>query len=75
MFSDDRHIVILGDFNARQGASNDYNEILNKLPPRTFLDTDQNWQGDNLHKYLKDIFQFVLNGRVSPQNVNFTCVS
>lgn len=42
MYSDDRHTVILGDFNARLGAINDYNEILNKLPPRIFLDTDQN---------------------------------
>ena len=75
LYSDGSPIVIAGDFNARLGTSSDYNEILDQVPARAVLDTDHNQQGENLCEYLKDSLQCVLNGRICPENDNFTCVS
>ena len=75
LYSDGSPIVIAGDFNAQLGTSSDYNEILDQVPAPAVLDTDRNQQGENLRKYLKDSLQCVLNGRICPENDNFTCVS
>ena len=75
LYSDGSSTVIVGDFNARLGTSNDYNEILDQVPQRTVLDTDRNQQGENFREYLKDSLQCVLNGRVCREKNNYTCLS
>ena len=55
LYSDGSPIVIAGNFNARLETSSDYNEILEQVPARAVIDTDDNQQGENLREYLKDI--------------------
>jgi exonuclease III len=75
MFSEADALFLCGDLNSRTGKLKDYNETIDDVPPRHCCDTVKNMHGDTFIEFLKDSKCCVLNGRLSPENDNFTCLS
>ena len=72
LYSEVENIFILGDFNARIGVTQDIIETVDNIPPRKPLDTGKNAHGEALLDFLKDSNTCVLNGRLNPENDNYT---
>ena len=68
--SDSNPIVICGDLNARVGNKVEKLEITQK---RTSIDKVTNNHGKNLMTFLEDSDNCILNGRITPEQDNFTC--
>ena len=69
-------IYLCGDLNARTGNLCDYIPEVEDIPPRKLVDTTRyNMYGEKLIEFVKDMKLCIINGRVSPENGNFTCVS
>lgn len=67
-------VYICGDLNSRIAQLRDYGEE-DDIPSRVVLDTSSNKHGESFIEFLKDSKCCVLNGRVTPENDNFTSVS
>lgn len=67
-------VYICGDFNSRIGDFKDYVEG-DDIITRTALDTVVNKHGHSLVEFLRDSKCCVLNGRLNPENDNFTSIS
>lgn len=68
-------IFICCDFNGRIGDSQDFNDSLDNLPKRQYVDEQKNMFGEHLLDFLSDANCFMLNGRGDPSKDNFTYVS
>ena len=65
-----------GDLNSRTQEIIDYlPDIDGNLPPRTNPDPKKNSHGGHFITFLKDNRSIILNGRVTPENDNYTFVS
>lgn len=73
--SDCDAVVLCGDLNARVGNLIDYVPNIDSIPGRDTLDTVKNSHGDCFIEFLKDGKLCVLNGRVTPENNDFTFIS
>lgn len=67
-------VYICGDLNSRIAELKDYSDM-DDIPTRTSLDTGVNKHGQAFIDFLKDSKCCVLNGRLNPENDNFTSVS
>ena len=68
-------VFVCCDFNARIGEENDVIHNIDNVAQRVVLDEIKNPRGDVFTDFLKDMQLCVINGRVTPQNDNFTFVS
>ena len=68
------NISLCGDFNARVGRKAD---VLNCdiMPERRIVDHETNKRGDRLLTFIKDIKGCIVNGRITPENDDFTSVT
>ena len=65
----------MGDLNSRFGDNQEHIEGIDlKVPSRKVLDVGKNKHGDLLIDFLKDGQLCIVNGRVNPENDNFTFV-
>ncbi len=67
-------IYFVGDINARVGGLKDYTE-LDSIAPRVPLDDTINNHGKAFCEFLTDSKCCVINGRVTPENDNYTYIS
>ena len=67
--------VIAGDFNARIGLKQDYIEQVDSIQKRLGIDTLCNAHCDVFLEFLKDTKLCTLNGRVTPEFDNYTCLN
>ena len=74
-YSDESELIICGDFNGRIGDLQDWNTDDSTLPPRKAIDSTHNVFGECLVDFLRDLGLCVVNGRVTPTDDNYTCVS
>jgi hypothetical protein len=68
-------VYICGDFNSRIGTLSDVIEGIDNLLPRKPFDLTKNTSGETFIDFVKDIKFCIVNGRVSPENDNFTFIS
>ena len=70
-------VLITGDLNSRIGDAVDYIPDIDMISQRKPLErrTDKNKHGSNLLELLIDAKLCVVNGRISPEFDNFTCIS
>ena len=68
-------ILVLGDFNARIGNELDYIHEIDDLPNRFPIDFAKHSHGDSLVEFLKDTKLNIINGRISTESDNFTCIN
>ena len=67
--------LICGDLNARIGNKCDYIPDIDDIPPRNSIDDKVNNHGETLIEFLKDVKMCALNGRLTPELDNYTCIS
>ena len=69
--------LYLGDVNARCGRESDVVAVIdgNRLPDRRIIDETKNTRGPIFMDFLKSVNCCLLNGRVTPDLDNFTCIS
>ena len=68
-------LIILGDFNSRTGNLEDSINLLDQIPERTALNQIVNSPSTSFLEFLKDCKLCMLNGRLNPENNDFTFVS
>ena len=68
-------IFLCGDFNARIGNLNDNIPDVDSLSDRISIDITRSGHCDMFLEFLKDSKLCVINGRVTPERDNYTCVS
>ncbi len=68
-------VYLCGDFNARTGNLKDSIEDIDSMPPRHVLDNVVSDHGEALINCVNDCRLCILNGRLDPQNDNFTYIS
>ena len=73
--SDADSIFICGDLNARIGDKLDHISEIDDIPPRKNIDHTVNQHGNSLLDFVKDTKFCLLNGRLCPENDNFTFLS
>ena len=75
LYADVDAMYIMGDLNSRFGDNQEHIEGIDlKVPSRKVLDVGKNKHGDLLIDFLKDGQLCIVNGRVNPENDNFTFV-
>ena len=75
LYADVDAMYIMGDLNSRFGDNQEHIEGIDlKVPSRKVLDVGKNKHGDLLIDFLKDGELCIVNGRVNPENDNFTFV-
>ena len=67
--------ILAGDFNARIGTRQDFIEQVDSISKRNGIDKSVNSYCDTFLEFLMDIKMCTLNGRVTPQFDNFTCLN
>ncbi len=67
--------IICGDLNSRVGHAKDFIEEIDNIPDRVVIDDTVNPHGNALCDYCIEGKLAIVNGRISPLNDNFTCVS
>ncbi len=67
-------VYFVGDINARIGGLNDISD-LDDIEPRKHLEIEYNSHGKAFIDFLHDVKCCVINGRISPENDNFTSIS
>ena len=75
LYSECDQIYICGDFNGRIGELDDSIQGLDNLPKRHCLDKTVQGHGEALIGFMNDVKLCTLNGRVNPENDNYTCIS
>ena len=68
-------IVICGDFNARIGNLQDFVSGIDNLPNRNVIDQIKAGHGESFIEFVKDAKLCILNGRITPEFDDYTCVS
>ena len=69
-------MLLCGDFNAHISNQPDIiTEVDTEVAPRVSIDNVQNSHGRSLLEFLKDNKCCIINGRVSPENDNYTFIS
>ena len=61
--------------NARVADKADFIADVDSLPPRTVIDTTASGHGEALIDFCLDTKMSIINGRISPINNNYTCIS
>ena len=69
------NVILCGDFNSRIGDLKDYVEGIDDYNPRIVIDKTKNSHGDTFIEFVKDGNLAVINGRINPENDNYTFVS
>ena len=67
--------IICGDVNSRIGNEKDFIKDIDGIIERHVLDKVKNSYCDNFIDFLKDSKMCILNGRVTPNLDNFTCIN
>ena len=67
-------LVLCGDFNARLGTNHDVIASVDEIQNRITIDHTKSGHCDAFLDFVKDARLCILNGRISPENDNFTCV-
>ena len=75
MQSESDQTYICGDFNGRIGELSDTVDGIDMLPRRCALDKTVHGHGEALIGFMQDAKLCVLNGRLNPENDNYTCIS
>jgi len=68
-------VVMCGDFNSRIGSMSDIVNDVDDIVTRKVLDTVKKGHGESFIDFVKDSKLAIVNGRVDPENDNFTFVS
>ena len=68
-------VLVCGDFNCRTGRLQDVIMDIDDVTSRDILDEQKNNFGEILIDFLHDAKLFMLNGRVSKENNNYTSIS
>ncbi len=68
-------VLVCGDFNSRIGKELDYIDGVDNIGVRSVIDETQNNHGASFLEFLRDCKLCILNGRVTSNLDNFTCVS
>ncbi len=68
-------VYLVGDVNSKLGNLNDFISDIDDIPMRQVIDSAKNKHGDAFLDFLIESKMCVLNGRVTPEFDNFTCVS
>ena len=68
-------VIICGDINARIGSHVDYIEGIDNVKTHNVIDCMKNNYSKNLIEFLKDSKTCIVNGRITPDQNNFTCVN
>ena len=68
-------LIMCGDFNSRIGKEQDFINNIDSVPMLRNIDTVKNVFGDTFLEFLKDLHLCIINGRVTPENHNFTCIN
>ena len=69
------NFIICGDLNSRIGNMSDYINDVDNVAPREILDKHVNQHGKCLIDFLLEAKMCILNGRISPENNNYTSKS
>ena len=73
---DNDFCLFMGDMNARCGNEADIVTIIDKdIPDRVSIDDTKNSRGTVFLDFLKSVNHCMLNGRITPDLDNFTCIS
>ncbi len=75
MYQDHDFVCICGDFNARIGNMNDIVNDIDDVCKRKTLDNIKGGHGETFIEFVKDCKVAILNGRISPEKDNYTCIS
>jgi hypothetical protein len=75
MYSQSDMSLVLGDLNGRIGNKDDFVDEVDDVLERKSIDDGANKHGDSLLQFCKDSKFVILNGRVTPEYDNFTCIS
>ena len=67
--------LICGDINAHVGNELDFIPGVDDISSRTVIDSHKNNHGNTLIDFLKDIKMCLINGRITPNFDDFTCIS
>ncbi len=73
--SEYEHLIICGDLNARVGTLEDCIQEVDNILPRSVIDNTRAGHHECLIDFLKDTKTCITNGRITPENDNFTCIS
>ena len=68
-------IAICGDLNGRVGTLSDIVEKIDDVTVRKSIDKVKSGHGENLIEFVKDTKSVILNGRINPEQENFTFIS
>ena len=74
MFSHCDMTIICDDLNSRFGMKKDFIPDIDEINDRTVLDKEDNYHGNALIEFLLDSKCCVVNGRITPEYDNFTCI-
>ena len=69
------HVIICGDFNARLGNTKDFISEIDNVTERIVIDNVKAGHSEYLIDFLKDARCIIMNGRITPEFDNYTCVS
>ncbi len=67
-------VYLVGDVNSRIGLKKDYVQNIDNIPLRNVIDHTSNKHGEEFIDFLLESKMCILNGRICPENDNFTCV-
>ena len=69
--------LFMGDMNERCGNESDMVSVIdgNSISSRNIIDETKNSPGPNFMDFLKSVNYCLINGRISPDMDNFTCIS
>ena len=74
LYADFDAIYLVGDLNARIGSLSDYVPNVDTVQNRTVIDKVHNKHGEVLIDFLLESTMVIINGRINPENDNFTRV-
>ncbi len=67
-------IYLAGDVNSRIGSKKDYIQNIHNIPLQKVIDYTSNKHAQQFIDFLLESKMCILNGRICPENDNFTCV-
>ncbi len=73
--NDSDQIYLCGEYNGRIGELSDAVEGIDIVPKRTLSDNIVHGHGELLIDFMQDAKLCILNGRISPEIDNYTCIS
>ncbi len=67
-------VYLVGDVNSRIGSKKNYVQNSDNIPLRKVIHYTSNKHGEEFIDFLLGSKMCILNGRICPENDNFTCV-